>query len=78
MELAELTVRGFTEEIASASPAPGGGSAAALAGAVGAGGIGAPLIFAMNHYKWSEAGAIALGLILLVWCIDRLSASLRR
>ena len=41
MELAELTVRGFTEEIASASPAPGGGSAAALAGAVGAGGIGA-------------------------------------
>ena len=26
MELAELTVRGFTEEIASASPAPGGGS----------------------------------------------------
>ena len=47
-------------------------------GLVGAGGIGAPLIFAMNHYKWSEAGAIALGLILLVWCIDRLSASLRR
>ena len=45
---------------------------------VGAGGIGAPLIFAMNHYKWSEAGAIALGLILLVWCIDRLSTSLRR
>lgn len=36
MELAELTVRGFAEEIASASPAPGGGSAAALAGAVGA------------------------------------------
>ena len=34
MELAELTVRGFTEEIASASPAPGGGSAAALAGEV--------------------------------------------
>lgn len=37
MELAELTVRGFTEEIASASPAPGGRRAAALAGAVGAG-----------------------------------------
>ena len=50
----------------------------AILGYVGAGGIGAPLIFAMNHYKWSEAGAIALGLILLVWCIDRLSASLRR
>ena len=51
---------------------------ATVVGMVGAGGIGAPLIFAMNHYKWSEAGAIALGLILLVWCIDRLSASLRR
>ena len=51
---------------------------ASVLGLVGAGGIGAPLIFAMNHYKWSEAGAIALGLILLVWCIDRLSASLRR
>ena len=51
---------------------------ATVLGLVGAGGIGAPLIFAMNHYKWSEAGAIALGLILLVWCIDRLSASLRR
>ena len=51
---------------------------ASVLGLVGAGGIGAPLIFAMNHYKWSEAGAIALGLILLVWCIDRLSASPRR
>ena len=26
---------------------------------VGAGGIGAPLIFAMNHYAWNEASAIA-------------------
>ena len=51
---------------------------AAVLGLVGAGGIGAPLIFAMNHYKWSTAGAIALGLILLVWGIDRLSAVLRR
>lgn len=30
---------------------------ASVLGLVGAGGIGAPLIFAMNHYKWSEAGA---------------------
>ena len=45
---------------------------------VGAGGIGAPLVFAMNHYAWNEAGAIALGLVLLVWLIDMLSAALRR
>ena len=51
---------------------------ASVLGLVGAGGIGAPLIFAMNHYAWNEAGAIALGLILLVWVIDRLSAALRR
>lgn len=51
---------------------------ASMLGLVGAGGIGAPLIFAMNHYAWNEAGAIALGLILLVWVIDLLSAALRR
>ena len=31
MELAELTTRGFSELLASDAPAPGGGSAAALA-----------------------------------------------
>ena len=51
---------------------------ASVLGLVGAGGIGAPLIFAMNHYAWNEASAIALGLILLVWGIDLLSAALRR
>lgn len=51
---------------------------ASVLGLVGAGGIGAPLVFAMNHYAWNEAGAIALGLVLLVWLIDMLSAALRR
>jgi len=37
MPLAALTVRGFAEELASSSPAPGGGSVAALSGAMGAG-----------------------------------------
>ena len=50
---------------------------ASILGIVGAGGIGAPLIFAMNHYNWSQAGAITLGLILLVWLVDLLSAGLR-
>lgn len=51
---------------------------AAVLGLVGAGGIGAPLIFAMNKYAWNTAGAIALGLVLLVWGIDLLSAWIRR
>ena len=33
MQLSELTVRGFADLLGSDAPAPGGGSAAALAGA---------------------------------------------
>ena len=47
---------------------------ASVLGLVGAGGIGAPLIFAMNQYDWNKAGAILLGLILLVWGVDLLSS----
>lgn len=36
MELSELTVNGFCDVLASSAPAPGGGSASALAGALGA------------------------------------------
>lgn len=36
MKLSELTVKGFVEELASDSPAPGGGSVAALAASLGA------------------------------------------
>ena len=36
---------------------------ATVLGLVGAGGIGAPLIFAMSSYRWNEVGAILLGLI---------------
>ena len=39
---------------------------ATVLGLVGAGGIGAPLIFAMNAYRWNEVGAILAGLIILV------------
>lgn len=46
---------------------------ASVLGLVGAGGIGAPLIFSMNQYAWEKAGAILLGLILLVWIIDMIS-----
>ena len=36
MKLADMTVTGFAAEVASNSPAPGGGSVSALAGAIGA------------------------------------------
>lgn len=51
---------------------------AAVLGLVGAGGIGAPLIFAMNQYAWNTASAICLGLILLVWAVDAVSGKLRK
>ena len=46
-------------------------------GLVGAGGIGAPLVFAMNYYKWNQAGAILLGLIVLILIIEWFSNKLR-
>ena len=49
---------------------------ASVLGLVGAGGIGAPLIFSMNQYTWEKAGAILLGLILLVWLIDMISVKI--
>jgi len=50
---------------------------AAVLGLAGAGGIGTPLVFAMNQYAWSEAAALALGLVLLTWAVDALSFQLR-
>lgn len=47
-------------------------------GLVGAGGIGAPLMFAINSYRWSQVGAILLGLILLVLLVEFLSTRIRR
>ena len=46
-------------------------------GLVGAGGIGAPLVFAMNCYKWDQAGAILVGLIILILIIEWFSNKLR-
>lgn len=50
---------------------------ATVLGLVGAGGIGAPLIFAMNSYRWNEAGAILAGLILLVLFVEWISTNIR-
>lgn len=38
---------------------------AAVLGLVGAGGVGTPLILALMHYAWSEAGALLWGMLLL-------------
>ncbi|MCR5101461.1 MAG: phosphonate ABC transporter, permease protein PhnE [Butyrivibrio sp.] len=50
---------------------------ATVLGLVGAGGIGAPLIFAMNAYRWNEAGSILVGLIVLVLIVEWLSTKIR-
>lgn len=50
---------------------------AAVLGLVGAGGIGAPLIFAMNAYKWNEVGSILLGLLVLIFVIEFISTKIR-
>ena len=50
---------------------------AATLGLVGAGGIGAPLIFAMRSYKWYQVGAILIGLVVLVLIIEFASNKIR-
>ncbi len=46
-------------------------------GLVGAGGIGAPLIFAMNEFRWNDVGSYLLGLIILVFVIEYFSGKIR-
>lgn len=50
---------------------------ATVLGLVGAGGIGAPLIFAMNSYLWHKAGSILIGLIVLVLIVEWISTKIR-
>lgn len=51
---------------------------ASILGMVGAGGIGTPLIFAINGRSWSRVGIILLGIIVMVTVIDFISGSLRK
>ncbi len=50
---------------------------ASILGIVGAGGIGAPLIFAINHYQWSQVGALLIGLIFVLFVIDHATSRTR-
>jgi formiminotetrahydrofolate cyclodeaminase len=62
MKLADMTVRGFLNEMASDSPAPGGGSAAAFCGAQGAGLAAMVASFTIGRKKFAafEENAIVV------------------
>ncbi|KRE83992.1 phosphate ABC transporter permease [Paenibacillus sp. Soil766] len=51
---------------------------ATLLGVIGAGGIGTPLIFALNARQWPRVGIILIGIIVTVSIIDYISGSLRK
>ncbi|WP_373301258.1 phosphonate ABC transporter, permease protein PhnE [Levilactobacillus andaensis] len=51
---------------------------ASILGMVGAGGIGTPLIFAIQTRDWSKVGIILLGIVVMVLLIDSLSEQLRK
>ena len=46
-------------------------------GLVGAGGIGAQLIFAIQDRRWSDTGAMLWGLVILVLTIEYISTKIR-
>lgn len=51
---------------------------ASILGMVGAGGIGTPMIFAINARNWSRVGIILIGIIITVTLIDFISGQLRK
>lgn len=51
---------------------------ASILGLVGAGGIGTPLMFALNTRDWSRVGIILLGIIVMVVVIDWISGWIRK
>jgi phosphonate transport system permease protein len=51
---------------------------ATILGLVGAGGIGTPLIFALNARAWDRVGIILYGIIVMVTIIDIISGKLRQ
>ncbi|WP_313468231.1 ABC transporter permease subunit, partial [Carnobacterium sp.] len=51
---------------------------ASILGIVGAGGIGTPMIFAIDARSWDRVGIILIGIIVMVTLIDFLSGTLRK
>lgn len=52
--------------------------AATILGIIGAGGIGTPLIFALQSRDWERVGVILLGIIVMVSIVDIISGYLRK
>ncbi|GAB2025014.1 phosphonate ABC transporter, permease protein PhnE [Lactovum odontotermitis] len=51
---------------------------ASILGLVGAGGIGAPLIFAMNGQMWPKVGSILIALFVLIVVVELISSQIRK
>src|SRR6185312_1365658 len=51
--------------------------AASILGIIGAGGIGAPLIFALQVRDWERVGIILLGIIIMITLVDFISGKIR-
>ncbi|MDY7220943.1 phosphonate ABC transporter, permease protein PhnE [Halalkalibacterium halodurans] len=51
---------------------------AATLGVIGAGGIGTPLIFAIQARNWDRVGMIMIGIVLVVLIVDWCSSALRK
>lgn len=52
--------------------------AASILGMVGAGGIGAPILFAVSSRSWDRVAIILLGVVVTITIIDAVSGALRR
>lgn len=59
MKLIDMTLKGFTEELSGNSPAPGGGSTAAVEGAFGAGLVSMVCELTLGNKKYEEHHAKA-------------------
>lgn len=51
---------------------------ASILGMIGAGGIGAPLLFSLDARNWPRVGVILLGIIIMVTVIDLISGYIRK
>ncbi len=67
-EFASLTLYRFEINVRSAT----------ILGIIGAGGIGTPLIYALQARGWSRVGIILLGIIVMVTIIDLISGYIRK
>ena len=51
---------------------------ASILGLIGAGGIGTPLIFALQTRSWDRVGIILIGLVIMVVIVDFISGAIRK